>query len=622
MQLVKYEAVPHRFKRHPAPRAAASIGPQELRDLLPGTAFVLADAEQRVIDVLGDERLLGDGPGCGEELADLLYALDPVGGAALAESLAQGGEGEAELCAPGGRILAVRFRALHGEHGRATGALTLSDVTAMRHAEVGRAHAEGRLQQLFDRAPIGTAITGLEGRVDAANDALGALAGTSAGALAGSRLADLVHGDDAEGLQAMVDELASGSVSYGRVPVRIRSGMGQETWVDAVGWAMPGAAGPPVQLVMRFGERSELQAIDDALRESEHRHRLIVSLLRDGVVLHDARGRLYASNPRAEEILGLTAQELRGTLPPASMPTLEALETGEPVRERIVRIDRPDGEERWLSASSAPLMRIDDDRPYAVVTSFGDITELMGAQAGLERSNRELERSNEELVRFASMASHDLATPVRVVTGYAEMLLEDFGEPLGPSGAAYLEGIRRSAARMQTLIADLLAYAQVGGAAAAGERVDLGALVRDVSADLHPDAAGGPSPVDVGALPAVRANAAQLRLVVQNLLANALKFTEDGAQPRVRVTAEAAGGWATVTVADDGIGFDAANAERIFEPLRRLVGTDEYAGTGLGLAICKRIVEAHGGRIWARSAPGHGSRFHFTLPVAAGEAGR
>lgn len=215
------------------------------------------------------------------------------------------------------------------------------------------------------------------------------------------------------------------------------------------------------------------------------------------------------------------------------------------------------------------------------------------------------------------MASHDLATPVRVVSGYAAMLLEDFEERLGPNGVSYVADSSRSAERMQTLISDLLAYAQVGGMVAGDEPVDLGDVVADVAADVMAVASGGPSPVGAEDLPVVRGNPSHVRLVVQNLIANALKFTEDEEDTPVHVSAEVSGRWATVTVTDHGIGFDPADAQRIFEPLRRLVGPDQYSGTGLGLAICRRVVESHGGRIWAESTPGVGSSFHFTLTVAS-----
>jgi signal transduction histidine kinase len=285
------------------------------------------------------------------------------------------------------------------------------------------------------------------------------------------------------------------------------------------------------------------------------------------------------------------------------------------VRDRPVAWRRPDGTVRELLVSSAPLTRSDGGPAYAVATSFSDVTELVAAREELERRAEALERSNEELVRFASIASHDLATPARVVVGYTDMLLDDFRDALPGASHAYVEAIARSGERMLGLISDLLAYAQLDGRSGADEPVDLAVLVREVADDLAHGADGG-VPVRATGLPVVRGDAGQLRLVLENLVSNAMKFTPRDAPAEVLVGASVQDGWATVTVADDGIGFAVGDAERIFEPLRRLVGDDEYAGTGLGLAICRRVVERHGGRIWAEAAPGAGSRFHFTLPSA------
>ena len=239
-------------------------------------------------------------------------------------------------------------------------------------------------------------------------------------------------------------------------------------------------------------------------------------------------------------------------------------------------------------------------------------------QAELAERARDLERSNRELEDYASVTSHDLQGPLVTIGMYAGLLarrLEGDDE-----SRALAEHIQAGAERMRALTRDLLAYARLEREASAAEPVDLDAVLRDAL-----DALAGPlrdrgAEVVAGSdLPFAVGDAGRLRQVFQNLLTNAIKFTDGGAA-RVEVSgARIADGMVRVQVRDNGIGFAPGQAEMIFRPFQRLHSADRYEGTGIGLAVCQKIVEQHGGRIWAEGEPGQGATFTFTLPGLTAE---
>lgn len=226
----------------------------------------------------------------------------------------------------------------------------------------------------------------------------------------------------------------------------------------------------------------------------------------------------------------------------------------------------------------------------------------------------ELERSNQELQDFAHMTSHDLKAPLRSVRFSLQMLREDFGESLDEEGNEYLDTMARSVKRMQTLIDDLLDYAKAANSPGAFGSYPLNRIVEDVLVDLHVLIKETGATVDCGELPKVRGDETQLTRLFQNLIGNAIKYRRPEVTPHVtiRLTAEE-GDLCTLTVADNGMGFDNQHAERIFLPFQRLVPKGKLEGSGIGLAICKKIVTHHGGTIRAEGVPGQGAVFTVTL---------
>jgi signal transduction histidine kinase len=223
----------------------------------------------------------------------------------------------------------------------------------------------------------------------------------------------------------------------------------------------------------------------------------------------------------------------------------------------------------------------------------------------------ELERSNAELDQFAAVTSHDLKEPLQTVTVFAGLLDRDYRDRLDDSGKTFLDSILAGTDRMRTLIRDLLEYSRVGHGDLQREAVPADELLDRARDNLAAAIAEKGASLTSDPLPTVHADAKQLCQVFQNLLSNALKFSDDDV-PEVHVSANLFPSEWRFSVRDNGIGIDPRHAERIFQPFARLGASKE--GTGIGLAICQKIVEHHGGKIWVEGRPGSGSIFHFTIP--------
>jgi signal transduction histidine kinase len=246
---------------------------------------------------------------------------------------------------------------------------------------------------------------------------------------------------------------------------------------------------------------------------------------------------------------------------------------------------------------------------------------LAGNNARLESTNAllrhaaELARSNAELEQFASIASHDLQEPLRKVQTFAAHLTASESDRLSEQGQDFLRRMSDAAGRMRALIDDLLMFSRVSTKGRPFVPVELGETVAQVLVDLELAVDDSGAKVTIGALPTVDADPVQMRQLLQNLLGNALKFRREGIVPEVAVSASVTDGIAELTIADNGLGFDAQYATRIFRAFERLHGTSAYPGTGIGLALCRKIVERHHGTITADGDVGHGATFTVRLPV-------
>ena len=252
-------------------------------------------------------------------------------------------------------------------------------------------------------------------------------------------------------------------------------------------------------------------------------------------------------------------------------------------------------------------------------------SELIRRNAGLESRVAELEahiaertaelaRSNQDLEAFSYTVAHDLRAPLRAILGFGRMVLEDHGNRLPADGLDNLQRVLVSASRMGRMIDDLLQLSRLARQPLSPVKVDLAALSRELMAGhAAAEPARSASVVAPDSLPAA-GDTGLLKMVLQNLLGNAWKFTTRVAQARIEVGAAQTAHGRAFFVRDNGVGFDMAYAGKLFKLFQRLHSSSEFEGTGVGLATVERIILRHGGRTWAEAAPGHGATFYFTLP--------
>jgi PAS domain S-box-containing protein len=283
------------------------------------------------------------------------------------------------------------------------------------------------------------------------------------------------------------------------------------------------------------------------------------------------------------------------------------------------RINRPDHSLRWISAHG----RVHRDlagKPVRMTGVIADITERKQAEQELEghrrelaRSNSELAAANKELESFSYSVSHDLRAPLRAIDGFSHALLEDSSDRLDDAGKAHLNRIRAGTQRMGLLIDDLLNLSRLSRAQMCRQSVDISALAVSVADGLRKAQPERHIELRIEDGLSATADPGLLRVVLENLLGNAWKFTSKRASAHIEFGMSRGNGTLAYFVRDNGAGFDPAYADRLFGAFQRLHAMSEFAGTGIGLATVQRIVHRHGGRIWAESAVDHGATFYFTL---------
>ncbi|RKD97799.1 PAS domain-containing protein [Halopiger aswanensis] len=365
-------------------------------------------------------------------------------------------------------------------------------------------------------------------------------------------------------------------------------------------------------LSVYFRDITERRERQRKLEEREQRYRTLAENFPNGVVtLYDEDLRYTLADGKAFEDIPQSAADLEGQRPSEVFPTPVAAELEEMFAksfdgERLVRKIEYEGQV-WR-VQTAPIT--DEDGTILSGMAIGqDVTER-------KRYERRLEASNERLEQFAYAASHDLQEPLRMVTSYLQLLEHRYADDLDDDAQEFIEFAVDGAERMREMIDGLLEYSRIETQGEPLEPVDLEAVLADVRQDLGLRIEESDADIVAESLPRVRGDAGQLRQVFQNLLDNAIEYSGDGA-PTVEISATREGAMWRLSVADDGIGIDPDETDRVFEVFQRLHSREEHAGTGIGLTLCKRIVERHDGEIRIDSSPGEGTTVSVTLPAVA-----
>ena len=368
---------------------------------------------------------------------------------------------------------------------------------------------------------------------------------------------------------------------------------------------------------------AEQKKAEQRLRDQQFYTRSLIESNIDALMTTDPKGIITDVNRQMEALTNCTRDELIGAPFKDFFTDPDRAEAGiqRALREKSVTdfelTARASGGHTTVVSYNATTFYDRSRMLQGVFASARDITRIKEAEDTRELLLARLTESNTELERFAYVASHDMQEPLRMVVNFSQIVGRDYADKLDDEGKGYLKMIGDSAARMRDMVHDLLEYARLGHESFKFTRVhvaaELGHVLENLSALIHDTGAI----ITCDALPEIRGNAVQVMRLLQNLIANAIKFQPPDQVPVVHIGVSENDGQPLFYVRDNGLGVAPAFLNEIFEPFRRLHTWKAIKGTGLGLAVGKKIIENHGGRIWAVSPPGAGTTFFFTLPGEA-----
>lgn len=552
-----------------------------------------------------------------------LHYIEPddhrIANAALAAAV-KAGVGSAEAVGvrrPNGEVrrVDIRFTRLPSPDGTPSSNMLASAVDVTELLE-----AQEMQDTVLESSPSVFAIRNVvEGRTEYVNQAYVRITGRDLSSLndtPSGEPAVPIHPDDEEALIATTQDAVKAGAA-GPVNFRLRASDGTWRWMETqitrLAGSGPGAHGRVLVSATDITERIEAEAFADTILRSTPA--LTVALdVTTGQTLYASPTFEATTGHTLESLNAMTPEEMYALTPAEERPAVDAaitetLHTGEvTAAERSYR--SADGTPRWYDSR---FLRLGDPSDQRVLITGIDISERKAVEASLEEERVRLERANRNLAEFVHIASHDLQEPLRSLESFAKVLDEELEpEALSDDGRMALELIVGGSDRMTSLVRGLAAYSRIGADREVGP-VDVGAVVDDIIADLSDLISREDATVSVGQLPVVLGDATELRLILQNLITNAIKFRQPDSPPEVSIRGSRGGpGW-RFEVSDNGIGIAPAQQDRIFQLFQRLHRSDQYPGTGIGLAHCKRAVENHGGVIGVDAEPGRGSTFWFTL---------
>ncbi|MEI7896810.1 MAG: PAS domain S-box protein [bacterium] len=522
-------------------------------------------------------------------------------------------------------------RDIAGNPIRVTGVLI--DITERRREEIRIEESEEKFRTIAEQSFDFISLTDENGIITYASSTSISLFLVTPDEMCGRNFMEFVHEPSIPGAIEMFQNIVRDNKGFKRMEVIMKRKDG--SLFDGEINGSPYNTSFNNGTLVTIHDISERKHAEKALIESERFYRNFVETSLDGVYKSTHDGKFVEVNPAMVNMLGYETKEdlmsidiktqlyFEPTDRESLMPQELLEETG------VYRMKKKDGSEIWVEDHAwydfdenggilyhEGILRDVTVRKYAEdeIRLLNETLEYRIAERTrqLETINKQLEFHMGELEQFAYVSNHDLQEPIRALVQFSQLIKDDYAGKLDEDGNKYIEFIMKAALRMKELVKDLFEYSILGKESKTSA-IDCNNIVYNVIDDLDVPIKKSNARITVQELPTINGYETELRLLFQNLIANAIKYQKQGNIPEINISAESRTNEWLFEISDNGIGIDKNSQKKIFIIFQRLHNRNEYEGTGIGLAHCKKVVELHGGRIWVESRPGMGSRFKFTI---------
>jgi PAS domain S-box-containing protein len=493
-------------------------------------------------------------------------------------------------------------------------AASIRDVTVKRQMEQLVRESENRLQGILDNMIEGVMIIDFEWYYRYANDALVKQSKYSREDLIGYSLM--------EKYPCIEDTALFKAFDYS-----MRERVVQQVETEFVfpdqskGWFEFHIEPVPEGLFVLSMDITQRKRTEILLARSEQRYRQLVQNISDAIIVDDLQGNIVFANDRFRKLFGVTETDIESLvledyIAPAYREKLRNWHNRRVAGEEVPHLFEYEGQVKdgnpiWVEVQVSTV--IEEGHIIGTQSAIRDISDRKKAEAKLSQQVESTKRANQELEQFTYMVSHDLQEPLRMITGFLNLLQQEAGEHIEPSAREYIHFAVDGAARMKMMIEDLLRYSRLGASNEDLTLVGIKEAVNGVMDVLHNHIKDSGAQVVVHSLPLIKTNPRLIHQILLNLLSNALKYRSVHT-PQIEVGSKRENGYWIFFVKDNGMGIEPRHFDKIFILFQRLHSKSTYPGTGIGLAICKKIIERLGGTIWVDSQPGGGSTFYFSLP--------
>ena len=490
-------------------------------------------------------------------------------------------------------------------------------------------YSEQRYRDIILNIPEGIWITDLENRFVLVNQSFAKMLGYLPEEIMGRSVFEFIEQGEINKINIETEKRKSGVISKYYLLMKHRDGRSRIIQVSAL--PLHGPDGSVQETIAVLLDVTEQVKAEEALKTSETKWRTLVQTVPNIILTMDLDGRVtFANQPIFDiPIERIVGRRFSDVLPEdVAAPIMDIIEGVRATKTTMVfRNAVPDpktNSERWFQSYATPIL--DGDEVTDILFVSSDITDIKRNEDEIRRLNEdlsrlvkartaELEAANKELEAFVYSVSHDLRSPLRSITGFSQALMDDYYGRLDDTGRDFLARILRAANRMARLIDDLLKLSRISRRALSFSTVNLSDVAKEIVAELRSQSPTRKVNVKIHDHIVAWCDERAIRIVLENLLSNAWKFTSTVKKPRIEFKTEIIGDEKVFIVSDNGAGFDMRFADKLFQPFQRLHRNDEFEGYGVGLATVKRLIDKHGGKIWAEAEVGKGATFYFTLPV-------